>query len=78
MLGHVHLYYLCGIVYFAPTYFVAKIINKCGVWYNDGFEMGKNVEYIGNIVNMASKDLLKHKRYAASLLSIPSCNRHNL
>ena len=67
--GHTHLYCLCGIVYFAPTHFVAKIIDKSSkVWYNNGFEMGEDVKYIGNIVNMVSKDPLKHKRYAASLL----------
>ena len=67
--GHQHLYRLCGIVYFAPNHFVAKIVDKSGeIWYNDRFEMGEETEYIGNIVNMTSKDLLKHKRYSASLL----------
>ena len=67
--GHVHLYQLCSVMYFAPNHFVAKIVDRSGeVWYNDGFEMGESVEYIGNIVNMTSKDLLKHKRYTASLL----------
>ena len=67
--GHQQLYRLCGIVYFAPNHFVANIVDKSGeVWYNDGFEMGEETEYIGNIINMTSKDLLKHKRYSASLL----------
>ena len=67
--GHQTLYRLCGIVYFALNHFVAKIVDKCGeVWYNDGFEMGEETEYIGNIINMISKDLLKHKKYSASLL----------
>ena len=61
--GYVELYF------FAPNHFVAKIVDKSGeVWYNDGFEMGKSIEYIGNIVNIDCKELLKHKRYTASLL----------
>ena len=67
--GHLQLYRLCGIVYFAPNHFVARIVDKSGgVWYHDGYEIGEEVKYVGNIVNMNSKELLKHKKYTASLL----------
>ena len=67
--GHNNLYRLCGIIYFSPNHFVCRIIDKCGgVWCHDGYEMGEEVEYIGNVVNLNNKDLMKHKRYTASLL----------
>ena len=58
---------------FAPN-FVAKIVDKCEeVWYDDRFEMGEEIEYISKIINMTSKDLLKHKNIQPVFLSIESC-----
>ena len=67
--GHQQLYRLCGIIYFGSSHFVARIIDKSGgVWYNDGYESGERVQYMGNIVNLSSKELIKVKRYLATVV----------
>ena len=67
--GHQQLYRLCNIIYFGSSHFVARIIDKLGgVWYNDSCESRKRVQYMGNIVNLSSKELIKVKRYLATVV----------
>ncbi|KAI0743700.1 hypothetical protein C8Q80DRAFT_1107202 [Daedaleopsis nitida] len=66
---HSQLYRLCGIIYFAPSHFVSRVIDKNGeVWYNDGITTKETFIYCGNIITISSDFLYSADTYKASIL----------
>ncbi|KAI0749945.1 hypothetical protein C8Q80DRAFT_1100248 [Daedaleopsis nitida] len=63
------MYRLCGIIYFTPSHFVCRFIDKSGgVWYHDGAENDAKVLYNGNMVNWSGKKLQEAGKYKMSIL----------
>ncbi|KAI0753024.1 hypothetical protein C8Q80DRAFT_1096027 [Daedaleopsis nitida] len=63
------MYRLCGIIYFTPSHFVCRFIDKLGdVWYHDGAENDGKVLYYGNIFNWSGKKLQEASKYKMSIL----------
>ena len=57
------------IVYYESSHFISKIINKLGdIWYNDGYENGESVPYMGNMINISLKEPLKVKKFLVAVL----------
>ncbi|TFK81730.1 hypothetical protein K466DRAFT_501649 [Polyporus arcularius HHB13444] len=63
------MYRLCGIIYYKPSHFVCRIIDKSGgAWYHNGTANGGKVVYYDNIVNYNHKKLQSAGDYVMAML----------